>query len=53
MYRFPVESYRITQHPSLRVTAGFSFKTNQHKKLNAAKNIYFQDTPSIPLEIAH
>jgi hypothetical protein len=29
------------------------YKTNQHKKLNAEKNIYFQDTPSIPLEFAH
>jgi uncharacterized Rmd1/YagE family protein len=29
------------------------YKTNQHKKLNPEKNIYFQDTPSIPLEFAH
>ena len=30
-----------------------SDKTSQNKKLNAEKNIYFQDIPSIPFEFAH
>ena len=29
------------------------FKGPGHKKLNPLENIYFQDTPSIPLEFAH
>jgi hypothetical protein len=33
-------------------TAGFSSKLPTQKIKNAEKNIYFQDTPSIPLEIA-